>query len=82
MPSDCRIWVDGLPAGIIDFDNAAGTPLDDLGYAVWKHLNIRLLMPRPDEQLRRLAVMASAYGLPADDVLPATIDAALSDVEL
>lgn len=70
------VWVDGLPAAIIDFDNAApGSRLDDLGYAAWKHLNIGLLKLPAREQLRRLGLMAAAYGLPADDVILAAIAA-------
>jgi aminoglycoside phosphotransferase (APT) family kinase protein len=71
------VWVSGRQVGIIDFDNAApGSRLEDLGYAAWKHLSIGHLDLPPREQLRRLALMASAYGLPADDVLLAAIDAA------
>jgi len=68
------VWVDGLPTGIIDFDNAApGLRLDDLGYAVWKHLNIGLLELPAREQFRRIQLMAMTYGLPADDVLLAAM---------
>lgn len=70
------VWVDDLPRGIIDFDNAApGSRVDDLGYAVWKHLNVGLLGLPAREQLRRLEVMATAYGLSADDVLLAAMTA-------
>ena len=38
------IWVGDGPVSIIDFDNAAPSRrLDDVGYAVWKHLNLGLL---------------------------------------
>jgi len=68
------VWVDGLPVGVIDFDNAApGSRLDDLGYAVWKHLNIGLLKLPARDQLRRVALMASAYGVPADEALLAAM---------
>jgi len=71
------VWVDCLPVGVIDFDNAApGDRLDDLGYAAWKHLNIDLLRLPVAKQLRRLSVFASAYGAPADDVLLAAMDTA------
>jgi aminoglycoside phosphotransferase (APT) family kinase protein len=70
------VWVGDEPKGIIDFDNAApGSRLDDLGYAAWKPLNIGLLEIPPREQLRRLEIMAAAYGLPADDVLLAAMAA-------
>jgi transposase len=39
--------------------------LDDLGYALWKHLNLGLIdLPLP-EQARRTQLMVSAYGIPA-----------------
>jgi hypothetical protein len=60
------VWRDELPVGIIDFDNAApGERLDDLGYAIWKHLNIGLIDLPLTEQRRRLQVMSIAYGVPA-----------------
>jgi Phosphotransferase enzyme family len=65
------VWRDDLPIGLIDFDNAApGERLDDLGYAIWKHLNIGLIDLPLTEQRRRLHVMSAAYGIAADaDVL-------------
>jgi hypothetical protein len=68
------VWREELPIGIIDFDAAApGDRLDDLGYAIWKHLNLGLVDVRPDEQGRRLRVMTAAYGCPADDDVVAAI---------
>jgi hypothetical protein len=62
------VWRVGLPVAIIDFDYAApGSRIDDLGYAVWKHLNLGLIDLSADEQGRRLRLMTSAYGIPADD---------------
>jgi hypothetical protein len=60
------VWRGELPVAIIDFDNAApGSRLDDLGYALWKHLNLGLIdLPLP-EQARRTQLMVSAYGIPA-----------------
>jgi hypothetical protein len=53
---------------MIDFDNAApGVRLDGLGYAIWKHLNLGLLELPTGEQQRRLQLMATAYGVPADE---------------
>jgi Phosphotransferase enzyme family len=62
-----------VPVGIIDFDSAApGQRVDDLGYAIWKHLNLGLIDLAPEEQGRRIGVMVSAYGAAfAGDVLPA-----------
>lgn len=67
------VWRDRLPVAVIDFDNAApGLRRDDLGYTIWKHLNIGLIVLPPGEQGRRLRLMTTAYGLPADgDVLAA-----------
>jgi hypothetical protein len=61
------VWRDELPVGLIDFDNAApGERLDDLGYGIWKHLNIGLIHLPVSEQRRRLNVMSSTYGVTAD----------------
>jgi aminoglycoside phosphotransferase (APT) family kinase protein len=71
------IWRDGLPVAMIDFDNAApGARLDDLGYAIWKHLNLGLIELPASEQQRRLRLMATAYGLPADEPLLRAIEEA------
>lgn len=59
------VWRGDLPVAVIDFDNAApGARLDDLGYAIWKHLNIGLIELAPREQGRRLRLMTEAYGVP------------------
>jgi Ser/Thr protein kinase RdoA (MazF antagonist) len=67
------VWRQGLPAAIIDFDEAApGSRMDDLGYALWKHLNLGLVDLAPVEQGRRVRLMTSAYGSAAGhDVLAA-----------
>jgi hypothetical protein len=71
------VWREESPIGIIDFDNAApGARLDDLGYAVWKHLNLGLVELPPGEQARRLRVMTAAYGIPADSAVVAAIERA------
>lgn len=68
------VWRDDMPIAVIDFDNAAsGTRLDDLGYAVWKHLNLGLVELAPSQQGCRLRVMADAYGVAADGDLLAAI---------
>jgi hypothetical protein len=57
------VWRDGLPIGIIDYDNAApGARLDDLSYAVWKCLNLGLIDLPVTEQSRRARVFTTAYG--------------------
>jgi hypothetical protein len=62
------IWRDGFPVAVIDFDDAApGSRLDDLGYAIWKHLNLGLIDLPTTEQHRRLRLMAAAYDVPADE---------------
>lgn len=64
------VWSQGLPIGIIDFDEAApGARAEDLGYALWKHLNLGLVELDPAEQRRRLCLMAAAYGALADTEL-------------
>jgi hypothetical protein len=70
-------WRDRLPVGIIDFDNAAaGARYDDLGYAIWKHLNLGLNQLPPSGQARRFRVMTTAYGVPADASVLAAIEQA------
>lgn len=64
------IWRDNLPVAIIDFDNVSpGRRLDDLGYALWKHLNLGLIDLRLHEQRRRLGVMTRGYDADPDDAL-------------
>ena len=61
------VWSQGLPIGIIDFDEAApGARAEDPGYALWKRLNLGLVELDPAEQRRRLCLMAAAYGALAD----------------
>jgi hypothetical protein len=64
------VWRGGLPAAIIDWDNAAPfAPLDDLGYGLWKQLNLGLVDLPATEQRRRLRVISAAYDMPADQTL-------------
>ncbi len=71
------VWRDALPVAIIDFDNAApGTRLDDLGYAIWKHLNLGRVELAVGEQRRRLRVVTNAYGRPLDEDVLDAIDVA------
>lgn len=45
------VWRESVPVAIIDFDAAApGRRVDDLGYAIWKHLNLGLIDLAPAEQ--------------------------------
>ena len=69
------VWRHGLPVGVIDFDNAApGRRLDDLGYALWKALNLGLIVVPTAEQRRRAAVFAAAYGARVDSSLLRAIE--------
>jgi aminoglycoside phosphotransferase len=71
------VWRDSLPIGIIDYDKAApGTRLDDLGYAVWKALNLGLIDAPVLEQRRRMMVFTAAYGAIPDSTLLAAIEQA------
>ena len=70
------------PVGMIDFDEAGpGARLDDLGYAVWKHLNLGLVDLPASKQGRRTRLMAAAYGVPADARLLASIERAQERVQ-
>ena len=71
------VWIDDRPVSIIDFDNASpGWRLDDVGYAVWKHLNLGLLPLDAHEQARRIRVAATAYEIEAAADIVAAIDRA------
>jgi hypothetical protein len=77
------VWRNELPVGLIDFDNAApGRRLDDLGYAVWKHLNIGLVDLPLREQRGRFRLMARAYGVNADTDLVQAIGSAQERMQL
>ena len=78
--SPCNtVFREGVPVGLIDFDNAApGKRLDDLGYALFLWLNIGTDGPDPYEQRRRITVFCDAYGLPADARLVASIVSAVT----
>jgi len=71
------VWRDGLPVGVIDYDNAApGARLDDLGYAVWKFLNLGLIELPVGEQRRRAGVFTTAYGVTPNSTLLCAIERA------
>jgi aminoglycoside phosphotransferase (APT) family kinase protein len=61
------IWRDEVPVCIIDFDNARpGRRVEDVGYGLWKHLNLGLVPLEATEQRRRADVFVAAYGSPFD----------------
>jgi hypothetical protein len=70
VPSDTRR--EERPVSIIDWDNVApGLRVDDVGYAVWKHLNLGLLDLPLEEQRCRLAVFLDGYGMRPEGLLEA-----------
>ena len=70
------IWREGLPVCLIDFDTThPGPRAEDVGYALWKHLNLGLVDLSADEQARRARVFVEAYDIELD--IAATIDLAL-----
>jgi tRNA A-37 threonylcarbamoyl transferase component Bud32 len=69
------IWRDGLPLCVIDFDmTRPGHRAEDIGYALWKHLNLGLVDLPAEEQSRRARVFVAAYDVELD--IAATIDLA------
>ncbi len=57
------VLVDGMPVGVIDFDDAApGARARDLSYAFWCWLDIGGVAKEPRELARRLWLMREAYG--------------------
>lgn len=61
------IWRDGLPCCLIDFDTTRpGGRVEDLGYALWKHLNLGLVDLSAEEQSRRARIFVEAYGMEVD----------------
>jgi aminoglycoside phosphotransferase (APT) family kinase protein len=61
------IWRDGLPVCVIDFDAAhPGRRVEDVGYALWKHLNLGLVDRSAAEQARRARVFVDGYGIEID----------------
>lgn len=67
--SPCNFtFVDGVPAGIIDWDAAAiGARECDVGYALWMWLDIGSPEQDAREVARRFGMMLDAYGSPAPD---------------
>jgi aminoglycoside phosphotransferase (APT) family kinase protein len=69
------VWRRGEPVAMFDFDESApGDRVADVGYAVWKFLNLGVLTVSPDEQARRLDVFIGTYGdLSADAAVNAVL---------
>lgn len=67
------VFVDGRPAGVIDFDTARPGPrLWDLGYAVFSWAPLERRTPSAAaEQWRRVELFCAAYGTGTDGVLAA-----------
>jgi hypothetical protein len=78
------VFVDGRPRALIDFDTAGPGPRSwDLAYAAYTFVPLASFTPGADgrvvpyepvrhaeERARRLRLLAAAYGLPIDDLLP------------
>ncbi|PHV10196.1 phosphotransferase [Chitinimonas sp. BJB300] len=59
------VFLDDLPCGLIDFDTIApGLRLWDLGYSAFAWLDLGNADYTGDEQIRRLCLLAGAYGVP------------------
>jgi len=77
-PCNC-VFVDGMPAAFIDFDNAhAGSRLDDLGYAAWLWIDIGNQDLSIERQGQRVADFFRTYGLDTDGAIPSIITAQLA----
>lgn len=64
------VLVDGLPAALIDFDEAApGSRIRDVSYALWCWLNLGDDHISPREQARRIRLFCDEYGLMRRDNL-------------
>lgn len=56
------IVVDGVPVGLIDFDDAApGARVEDVAYLAWRFCDLGPAGPVVDEQARRIRSLWSAY---------------------
>ncbi len=70
------VFRDELPYGLIDFDTVTlGLRLWDLGYSAFAWLDLGNPDYSADEQIRRLSIMAKAYGMPEYSVAQITIHA-------
>lgn len=67
------VWRSGLPAAIIDFDQAyAGDPADDVAYALRMFVSYGFARLEPVELVRRTRIALDAYGAPFD--VPAILE--------
>ena len=67
------VWRDGLPAAIIDFDNAyPGDPADDVAYALRMFVSYGLAPFEPGDFVKRTEVALAAYGKSFD--VPAILE--------
>jgi aminoglycoside phosphotransferase (APT) family kinase protein len=61
------VWRNGLPIGLIDFDNVhRGDASDDVAYALRTFLGYGLIPAEPDELVRRTHSALGAYGAAFD----------------
>ena len=81
------VFVDGRPRALIDFDTAGPGPrIWDLAYAAYTFVPLASFVPRADgsteqyepsqhagERARRLELLAAAYGMPMDGLLPTVV---------
>jgi Ser/Thr protein kinase RdoA (MazF antagonist) len=73
------LWVERSAVALIDFDEARpGRRLDDLGYFAWKGLRLVPTGPSLEDQRRRLAILAGAYGVHVDDSLLDAVENAVA----
>jgi hypothetical protein len=64
-----------------DFDAThPGLRAEDIGYALWKHLNLGLVDLSAEEQARRARVFVDAYDIELE--IAATIDLALEQARV
>ena len=67
------VWREGLPAAIIDFDNAyPGDPSDDVGYALRMFVSYGFAPSEPADLVRRTERALAAYGCSFD--VPAILE--------
>lgn len=67
------VWRDGLPAAVIDFDQAyAGDPADDVAYALRMFVSYGFARAGPAELVRRTRLALTAYGAHFD--VPAILE--------
>jgi aminoglycoside phosphotransferase (APT) family kinase protein len=74
------VWRDGLPVGIIDFDDVRrGDPAEDVAYALRAFVSYGLADAEPTELVRRTLLALDAYGRDFD--VPAIVAGEYERVE-